>query len=235
MNEIIVNAVVPGTAEWWYGMIVLAVMAVGFIGFAPKHTSSVWPKWQKILGWIIFIHQVFGIATAVYEGTFTVQNSLPLHMCSFSQLLLFLHLVYDIKWAFVVVTFWGPLGGIQAFLTPGMANEINWFHLTEFYISHGFVVVVPLYLMIRGGRRLPRRVFWRVVAITTTIAVFMMGINTALGSNYMYVNQPPPVDHPLVQGEWPEYLLVFVVAVLVLFYLYRLALYRFMEPKAVDQ
>ena len=229
MNEIIVNTITPGSQEWWYGIIVLGAMALFFMLLAPTNKHKQWKQWRRVLGWTIFIHQVFGIGLSIAIGRFTVENSLPLHMCNLSQILLFLHLAWDVPWALPVVTFWGPLGGIQAFLTPGMAEEITYFSMTRFYVAHGFVVIVPLYLLIRCGERLPRRVFGRVLAITTTVGVLLMGVNTALNSNYMYVNQPPPVNHPLVQGQWPEYLLVIYGAVLVLFYLFRRALNRYVE------
>jgi uncharacterized membrane protein YwaF len=79
------------------------------------------------------------------------------------------------------------------------------------------VVVIPLYLIVRGGARLPRALFWRVVGITNLVGFAMMAVNAALGSNYWYVNQPPPVDHPLVQGAWPYYLIGIEGAVIALF------------------
>jgi len=93
-------------------------------------------------------------------------------------------------------------------------------------------VVVPIYLMVHAGRRLPKRTFKLVMATTTTLAVMMMGVNEALGSNYMYVTTPPPVDHPLVQGDWPEYLLVMLAAVIVLFYLFTYAFRKYVGPEA---
>jgi uncharacterized membrane protein YwaF len=38
------------------------------------------------------------------------------------------------------------------------------------------------------------------------LMIILIQINNLLGSNYMYVNQPPAVDNPMVIGEWPTYL-----------------------------
>ena len=138
-------------------------------------------------------------------------------MCSFSQFLLFAHLVLKQKWALPLVAFWGPLGGIQAFLTPALESSTTIGYVTQFYTAHSSVVVIPLYLIVRGGARLPRALFWRVVGITNLVGFAMMAVNAALGSNYWYVNQPPPVDHPLVQGAWPYYLIGIEGAVIALF------------------
>ena len=82
-----------------------------------------------------------------------------------------------------------------------------------------------------GGERLPSGTFWRTILITNIAGFIMMAINAALGSNYWYVNQPPPVNHPLVQGEWPFYLIGMEAAVVVLFFLFSLAFRSFKEVK----
>jgi uncharacterized membrane protein YwaF len=94
------------------------------------------------------------------------------------------------------------------------------------------VVVVPLYLILRGGARLPRRLFWRIIGITNLVGFAVMAVNSMLGSNYWYVNQPPPVNHPLVQGAWPYYLIGIELAVVVLFWGLYLLLRGHREPSA---
>jgi len=91
-------------------------------------------------------------------------------------------------------------------------------------------VVVPLYLILRGGARLPRRLFWRIIGITNLVGFAVMAVNSMLGSNYWYVNQPPPVNHPLVQGAWPYYLIGLELAVVVLFLGLYLLLRGHREP-----
>jgi uncharacterized membrane protein YwaF len=70
-----------------------------------------------------------------------------------------------------------------------------------------------------------------VMGITTVVAVTLMGINEVLGSNYMYVTSPPPVNHPLVQGDWPEYLLVLFAAGTALFYLFLIVFRKYVGPE----
>jgi len=139
----------------------------------------------------------------------------------------------DKQWAFTVAALWGPLGGIQAILTPGLTTPLTWPYVTQFFTAHAFVVVVPIYLMIHAGRRLPKRAFRMVMGITIVIAALLMGINEILGSNYMYVTSPPPVNHPLVQGGWPEYLLVLFAAGTSLFYLFLIVFRKYVGPEDV--
>ena len=36
--------------------------------------------------------------------------------------------------------------------------------------------------------------------------ILLIQLNNKLESNYMYVNEPPAVDNPMVIGGWPTYL-----------------------------
>ena len=225
------TAIEVGSFFWFVGFAVLALMALFLFFLAPKEGSEKWIQWKKVLGTIIFSNQAFYWVSSISDGTFTLQESLPLHMCGFSQLMLFAFLVFDVRKVFPILVFWGPLGGIQAFLTPALSSEPTWPYILQFYLAHSFVVLVPIYLMARGGERLPSGTFWRTILITNIAGFIMMAINAALGSNYWYVNHPPPVNHPLVQGEWPFYLIGMEAAVVVLFFLFSLAFRSFKEVK----
>ena len=225
------TAIEVGSFFWFVGFAVLAFMGLFLFYLAPKEGSEKWIQWKKLLGIIIFLNQAFYWVSSISDGTFTLQESLPLHMCGFSQLMLFAFLAFDVRKVFPILVFWGPLGGIQAFLTPALSSEPTWPYILQFYLAHSFVVLVPIYLMARGGERLPSGTFWRTILITNIAGFIMMAINAALGSNYWYVNQPPPVNHPLVQGEWPFYLMGMEAAVVVLFFLFSLAFRSFKEVK----
>ena len=47
----------------------------------------------------------------------------------------------------------------------------------------------------------------------------IMPINFLLDSNYMYVNAPPEVDNPLVIGDWPYYILLWEIFILIIAYM----------------
>lgn len=220
-----------GSLVWWSGYGILAAVIMALFWLAPRESEPKMAKWEKTLGWMILANLAWYTLMALWDGVYRADESLPIHMCGMSQILLFLHLVLKKKWAFPIVVFWGPLGGIQAFLTPALETEPTLGYVLQFYLAHASVVVVPVYLMVYGGRRIPRKSFWRVIGITNLVGFVMMGVNSALGSNYMYVNQPPPVDHPLVKGAWPYYLIGIEAAVIGLFWLFLLAFRKFREPK----
>lgn len=216
-----------GAGLGWY---IFTAVALFFWFIAPQVGSPRLSSFERGLGLFIALNYGFYHGAAVLRGEWTVQDSLPLHMCNLTQLMLIWHLFTGQKWAFHIAAVWGPLGGIQALFTPGIEADY-WVPLVfQFFISHSLVVLVPLYLLIRAGRTLPQRFFWPLIGYTHLTALLLYGVNRLLGSNYLYVNQPPPVDHPLLHGGWPHYLLWIDVALFALVALYLWSVRRFREP-----
>ena len=56
------------------------------------------------------------------------------------------------------------------------------------------------------------------IALNVLLAI-IMPINHFLGSNYMYLAEPPEIDNPLVIGKWPYYLINLEFIVVTLFLL----------------
>jgi uncharacterized membrane protein YwaF len=102
------TAIEVGSFFWFVGFAVLALMALFLFFLAPKEGSEKWIQWKKVLGIIIFLNQAFYWVSSISDGTFTLQESLPLHMCGVSQLMLFAFLAFDVRKVFPILVFWGP-------------------------------------------------------------------------------------------------------------------------------
>ena len=50
------------------------------------------------------------------------------------------------------------------------------------------------------------------------LLVFLMPLDFIIDANYMYLKEPPAVNHPLVSGDWPYYLVNLEFVVLILLY-----------------
>ena len=50
------------------------------------------------------------------------------------------------------------------------------------------------------------------------ILLFLMPLDFLIDANYMYLKEPPAVNHPLVSGDWPYYLVNLEFVVLILLY-----------------
>ena len=89
------HAIEPGEQLWWFGVGVLLAFILFFFAFAPRIGHPQRKQWERGLGWAILLNQVWATAMLMLDGDYLIAKHLPLHMCSFTQVLLFLHLVMD--------------------------------------------------------------------------------------------------------------------------------------------
>lgn len=146
------------------------------------------------------------------SGTWTVQEMLPLHLCSvlvWGNSLTFLrpcHLGEEVAW------YWGMAGVPQALLTPDI-GPYSWphFRYVQFFTSHGFLLTVPLWHLLVEGKRPTAAGGFRAFGLLLTQAGVAYLVNRRLGSNYMFVNRR--LDTPSIldaMPPWPRYLPILV-------------------------
>lgn len=165
---------------------------------------------EYCIGAILLINEVGWHAWNIYWGTWTVQTMLPLHICSFtvwgSVYMLFSgnRNVYFYEFMY----FLGIGGAMQALITPD-AGIYGFPHFRAFqtFISHGLLVIFPLYMTIVEGRRPFPQSFRRVFISTNLYMAFVFVINLLIGSNYLFIAYKP--DFPTLLdmlAPWPWYI-----------------------------
>ena len=143
---------------------------------------------------------------AVYHNIWEIKTYLPLHLCSLSTFISIYFLVYRNQWAYEFLIYWSA-GAIHAFITPEITNGLTPYHLVEFSISHGGIIIAALYGSLRLGFK-PRVYSWLKVFGYTQLVLPVIGfINYLLDSNYMYIAQKPEANNPMIIGEWPWYII----------------------------
>ena len=112
----------------------------------------------------------------------------------------------------------GVLGGIVAILTPQI-NDYDGSNLEYmiYYLSHGLIILIPLYLFYYLNYKLRKLSWLRTLIFLDLLMIILIPINRFLQSNYMYVNEPPKVNNPLIIGEWPMYLIYLNIIIFILF------------------
>ena len=112
------------------------------------------------------------------------------------------------------------MGGINALLTPLIDNYTgkNFFYFEYFY-SHTSIIILPLYMYYFMDMRLSKYSWLKSFIFINVLLIIIMPIDFMIDANYMYLKNPPAVDHPFVSGDWPYYLvnLEFVVFFLLYF------------------
>ena len=121
---------------------------------------------------------------------------------------------------FEFVYYTGIIGGVMAILTP----QMNYFDGTiryylNFYVSHSLIIALPIFMFLHLDMKLPRLSWFKLWINLNILMAIIMPINFLLGSNYMYVNAPPEVDNPLVIGDWPYYILLWEIFILMIAYM----------------
>ena len=157
----------------------------------------------------------------IASGTWDIQYNLPIQLCGISSLICcVLPFIKKKKKLFEFVYYTGIIGGVMAILTP----QMNYFdgtirYFLNYYVSHSLIIVLPIFMFLHLDMKIPRLSWFKLWINLNILMAIIMPINFLLGSNYMYVNEPPQVDNPLVIGDWPYYILLWEVFILIIAYM----------------
>lgn len=157
----------------------------------------------------------------VIGGTWSIDKRLPFHLCGFSSVITcFILFIKKKQLWFDFLFYAGILGGLNALLTPLIDNYTgtNFFYVEYFY-SHTSIIILPLYMYYYMDMDLSKLSWLKSFIALNILLVFLMPLDFYIDANYMYLKEPPAVNHPLVSGKWPYYLinLEFVVVILLYF------------------
>lgn len=192
---------------WWVGNVstVLIILALLFIGLKIDDEKK--NVLAKILGGMSLIRWVFVQLYSVYAGTWVIESSLPLQMCSFSSLFCGIVMYYRNQIFYEFVYFMGISSALHAFLTPEFTMSTQGYFYFDYYINHGLIALIPLYLTFVLKFK-PMRWSWLTTLMYAQILLIIAGFtNWIIDANYMYLAKKPMVNNPFVIGEWPWYIL----------------------------
>ena len=223
MDPIVKVALFSNT--WFVGLIMVFIVGILIIQFAIR----VPPDSRRILsitmGIVLIFREVWKTWYIYQLGIWELKTALPLHLCGISALLSGIMLFKTHQKGFEFLALISFAGAFHALLTPQLNHGASTFQLIEYYIGHGGVMLVPIYLAIVDGYRIEKG-SWKNVFIYCQFLLLLIGlINFVLNANYMYLCAPPIVNNPLIIGSWPWYLLgleIFGLAhILLLYYIFR--------------
>ena len=147
-----------------------------------------------------------------------VQEYMPLHVCGITVFAVVAMLVFRRQTAYEIAYFWGLVGATNAVVTPQLDIGYPQYRFFQYFIAHGGIVAAALFATWGLGMRPTGRSVLRVFVLLNVLAVVLIGVNLMLGSNYMFLCQPPLTKSPFFFLPWPWYLLFLDGIALVLFY-----------------
>ena len=216
----IVHKVIPPfSPEWWICNVITLLLIISTVVIGKS--LSIKNKRKLTIGIAcLFILEIFFIDFYnIYLGLWSLQDSLPLHLCGIMWFVAIYVLIYKKQWAFEMLLFIGMPGGIHSLLTPELTHGDSLIHKIDFFLGHGGLVLTPIYAIV-VLKMWPRKSSWLFSFFKLQILVVFVGIlNYFLDSNYMYLSKPPIADNPLIPDEssffgvWPYYIVIFEIAV----------------------
>ncbi len=184
---------------------------------------------------------VFGMTLAYHiilasSGSWTLKEDLPLHLCSVSAFICcIIFFVKKKQFLFEFLFYCGVIGGLVSILTPQITlyND-NYFFYVMFYFKHASIIVIPLVIMYRLKMKLGKYSWLKAFGGINVLLAIVMPVNSMLGSNYLYVAEPPIVKNFLILGTGektilglPDYVFGFEVELLILLFLF----YMIFKPR----
>lgn len=155
------------------------------------------------------------------NGNWEIQEDLPLHLCSVSNLIVcFILFIPRNQKLFEFLFYCGFWGGLMAILTAQINDyDGSYFKYIQYYQSHGTIIMIPLFMLLHLDYKLSKFSWFKVLITLNIIMLIIMPLNFLVGSNYMYLSEAPNIKNPLVFGEWPFYILNWEFFILILFFL----------------
>ena len=215
------NYIIDFLSDEWIrntAYVILTIFVCLFIGKFLKSNHKL--KFAKLIALVLIITTVIGHSRNILNGYWNLSDNLPLQLCGISNLIACCILfIPKNKTLFEFLYYAGIIGAIQAFLTPQINNfDGTNFEYLEYYISHGGILLLPIYMYNVLGYNIRKFSWLKVLIYLNLLVVVILPLNFQIDSNYMYLAYPPNVDNPLIIGEWPYYILYWEIIILIFTY-----------------
>lgn len=168
---------------------------------------------------LLIIDELFWHLWNLTTGQWSIQTTLPLHLCSVFVFLSAIMLVTRSYRIYEFAYFLGIAGATQAILTPDLGiYDFPHFRYFQVFLSHGSIVTAAVYMTVVEGFRPTWGSFKRTLIWSNVYMLFVGIINVLIGSNYLYIAHKPETPSLIdMLGPWPWYLLSLEALGLVLF------------------
>jgi hypothetical integral membrane protein (TIGR02206 family) len=158
---------------------------------------------------VVMLSVTFGFMIVfLIPPLFDLHQSLPLHLSDILRLISGYALLRRRPWAVALTYYWGLTLNPQALLTPELHPDVApILEITSYWSQHILVMWAAVYLTWGLGLHPNWRSYRLTLVASAVWAVTVFAINSALHTNYGYLNRKPGGASLLdVMGDWPWYL-----------------------------
>ena len=161
------------------------------------------------LAWMLVLNELAWHVWNAAVGRWTIQEMLPLHLCSVLVWMTALMLFTENYRIYEFIYLMGIGGAIQAVFTPDIGQYgFPHFRFFQTFLSHGGIITAAMFMtVVQGLRPYPRSIL-RVFVVMNVYMLIVYMINSILGSNYLFIMHPPETPSLIdALGPWPWYIL----------------------------
>lgn len=189
------------------------------------HGSNCEQTFRRALAWTIIATQAFFFLRRLTPMHWDLQDSLPMHLCRWT--------VWIAAWAMfslnpkmrALLLFWGLGLSTQAFFSPMITYGLGDMGFWIYWLNHTQIVGAAIYDLAVLGYRPNRRDLYFAMIWGLIYALFTIGLNFVLSTNYSYLGQGDYTMTSVVDklGPYPQRMIWMVLGglfVFVLIYLF---------------
>jgi hypothetical integral membrane protein (TIGR02206 family) len=197
---------------------VLGLLGVGIVALvlAYRHSDAARRvRLRLAVGWTVLMLEVLRQLAYLVTRTYT-PDIVPLHLCAFATLAVFVDAVRPNRWTGDFLYALGWWGALAADLFPDWANRpiLNIFTWQSFAI-HALILGYVAMRLVAGELVPDVRNLWRVAVVAGVGAALGSLANQAWGTNFWFLNAGSPGSplEPIHALAGPFYIPVLIVAV----------------------
>ena len=201
------------------GLAIVVLVNLSFVHFRT-HSSEQWRRaFRYTLAAILLVNETLWNWWNWYIGAWTIQTTLPLHICSVMVFASAYMLVTKSYRIYEFIYFLGIGAASQALLTPDAGiYGFPHFRFFQVIISHGAIVTSAIYMTVVEGFRPYWSSFARVAVGGLGYMAVVFVVNLLLGSNYLFIMRKPDTASLMdLFPPWPYYIGVLLLIALVVF------------------
>ena len=193
---------------WVHWLILLSIPALAWAAALVTRRlphQAQYHRWT--LGGLLLLNELVYYGYKFSKHWFQFPAGLPLQLCDLIVWLTVIAAFTLWQAPFEFAFFTGLVGTSMAVITPDLWDPFPSYPTIYFFLAHGGIVALLLYLWWSGQAKPKAGCVWRVMLMLNAYAVTIGLFNWLFKTNYMYLCQKPPGASLLdFFGPWPIYL-----------------------------
>jgi hypothetical integral membrane protein (TIGR02206 family) len=208
--------------------VVIIAVGIALVLWAARRRPGPWVEHgARVIAVSVVLAEAGWWVINIVNGTWTVQWSLPLHLCEAGCFLVAAALWWRFRFAFEMSYFWGLGGTAPGLFSPSIPGHFPDPVYFQYYAQHGLLVLGAFYLVVALRMRPASHAVMRVSLATAAYAVAVGVVDYFTNGNYLFLRDLPPTRTLLdYMGPWPWYIVTLTIAAIIVFNLLYLPFAR---------